>query len=296
MKSFSANILALIVLSFFSNLEAKSYVFGGLGAQFNVGSLGDIITKEGLDASNYYSVKSTDGQDGVAPRLALIPENRLISLENSTVGLISAKTNGSMTGLVISLGYEREFSNVFFWRVTANYTRKVMGGDTQAKLAGVTFYDMEWDYNAIQIPVNVGMKVSVSEDVAIYLGGGAHYFKGGWSLSGSNISADVHRALSDAFGPDNPWGGLVNDGADPSVLWENTRFNVSGLAPNWLIGAQAKLSDKNYLYIEAETLFSSEFGIGHTRSLGGADGLAPSPVYPIVLGGTQYRVGYKHEM
>ncbi|MGJ4746360.1 porin OmpL1 [Leptospira sp. SA-E8] len=278
-------------------LNAKTYVMGSAGLQFDLGDLGSTISTDGLDSSSNYATKdSTNTTSGVLPRLAVIPENRLLTLQHSSNGLISAKTNGAMTGLVLSLGYEQDFGKAFFWRVNAHYTRKVMGGDTEAKFAGQSFYHMTWDYNAIQIPVNVGIKLSVSEDAAIYIGAGIHYFKGGWSLAGHNRLNDVHEALVNAGITDTTVLGLVADGTDPSANWENTRFNVSGIAPNWLMGAQARISDKGHMYMEMETLFSFQYGIAHPSSEGGMVGLAPSVAYPQVLGGTQYRFGYKHEI
>ncbi|EJZ41655.1 porin OmpL1 [Leptospira licerasiae] len=277
-------------------LEAKSYVMGSAGLQFDLGALGNTISTDGLDSSNNYKATSTDGGTGVLPRLAVIPENRLLTLQHSSNGLISAKTNGGMTGLTLSFGYEQDFGKAFFWRVNAHYTRKVMGGDTEAKFAGQSFYHMIWDYNAIQIPINIGIKLSVSEDAAIYIGAGIHYFKGGWSLAGHNRLNDVHEALVNAGITNTTVLGLVADGTDPSANWENTKFNVSGVAPNWLIGAQARMSDKGHIYMEMETLFSFQYGIAHPSSLGGIQGLAPSVAYPQVLGGTQYRIGYKHEI
>ncbi|PJZ48001.1 porin OmpL1 [Leptospira saintgironsiae] len=290
-------VFAVICSSF--GLSAKSYITGGLGLQFDLGSLGDTIATDGLDSSTNYKATATDGTTGVLPRRAIIPENRLLSLQHTTMGLISAKTSGAMTGLTLSLGYEQDFGKAFFWRVNAHYTRKVMGGETNAKFAGQTFYDITWDYHALQVPVNVGIKMSVTEDTSFYIGAGVHYFNGGWSLAGSNRLSDVHNALS-ALPPTTPGLntilGLVADGTDPSANWEKTTFQVSGVAPNWLLGAQTKISDKGSLYMEVETLFSFKYGIAHPRSAGGAVGLAPSVAYPQVLGGNQYRFGYKHEI
>ncbi|TGM95172.1 porin OmpL1 [Leptospira dzoumogneensis] len=277
-------------------LNAKSYVMGSAGLQFDLGDLGSTISTDGLDSAGSFSTKATDGTPGVLPRRAVIPENRLLTLQHSSNGLISAKTNGAMTGLTLSLGYEQDLGKVFFWRINAHYTRKIMGGDTEAKFAGQSFYHMTWDYNAIQIPVNVGIKLSISEDASIYIGAGVHYFKGGWSLAGNNRLNDVHETLVNAGITDTTVLGLVADGTAPSANWENTKFNVSGIAPNWLLGAQARISDKGHVYMEMETLFSFKYGIAHPSSEGGMVGLAPSVAYPQVLGGNQYRFGYKHEI
>ncbi|TGM95171.1 porin OmpL1 [Leptospira dzoumogneensis] len=298
-RNITKALLVFAVLCSSFGLSAKSYITGGLGLQFDLGSLGDTIATDGLDSSTNYSTTATDGTTGVLPRRAIIPENRLLSLQHTTMGLISAKTSGAMTGLTLSLGYEQDFGKAFFWRANAHYTRKVMGGETTGKFAGQTFYDITWDYHALQVPVNVGIKLSVTEDTSFYIGAGVHYFNGGWSLAGSNRLSDVHNALA-ALPPTTPGlttiMGLVADGTDPSANWEKTTFQVSGVAPNWLIGAQTKISDKGSLYMEVETLFSFKYGIAHPRSAGGAVGLAPSVAYPQVLGGNQYRFGYKHEI
>lgn len=295
-RNITKALLVFAVLCSSFGLSAKSYITGGLGLQFDLGSLGDTIATDGLDSSTNYSTTATDGTTGVLPRRAIIPENRLLSLKHTTMGLISAKTSGAMTGLVMSLGYEQDFGKAFFWRVNAHYTRKVMGGDTNAKFLGQGFYDITWDYHAVQVPVNVGIKLSVTEDTSFYIGAGVHYFNGGWSLAGSNRLSSVHDALV-AAGVNSPTLlGLVADGTNPPANWEKTTFQVSGVAPNWLIGAQSRISDKGHIYMEVETLFSFKYGIAHPRSAGGAEGLAPSVAYPQVLGGNQYRFGYKHEI
>lgn len=296
-RNITKALFVLAVLSSTVSLSAKSYITGGLGLQFDLGQLGDTIATDGLDSStNYATTDSKETTNGVLPRRAVIPENRLLSLKYSSNGLISAKTSGAMTGLVLSLGYEHDFGKAFFWRVNTHYTRKIMGGDTTAKFLGQTFYDITWNYHAVQIPVNVGIKVSVSEDAAIYIGAGVHYFNGGWSLEGSNRLSSVHDALVAAGVNNTTVLGLIADGTDPAANWEKTTFQVSGIAPNWLIGAQARISDKGHVYMEAETLYSFKYGIGHPSSPGGIAGLAPSVAYPQVLGGTQYRFGYKHEI
>ncbi|EQA44589.1 hypothetical protein LEP1GSC050_4192 [Leptospira broomii serovar Hurstbridge str. 5399] len=53
----------ILVLMFFSslrNLSAKSYVFGSIGTQFDLGRLGKTITQDGQNAYSYYDVQSSD--------------------------------------------------------------------------------------------------------------------------------------------------------------------------------------------------------------------------------------------
>ncbi|WP_165783787.1 phosphomethylpyrimidine synthase ThiC [Leptospira ellisii] len=154
-RNMSKVLLVLAVLSSAASLSAKSYAFGSLGLQFDLGQLGGTITKDGLDAANYYPVTATNGQPGTASRRAIIAENRLQTLENTTVGLINVKANGAMSGLVLSAGYEHEFGKYFFARIAANYTRKIMGGDTVMDLStGKNIHETrEWILRNSPVPI-----------------------------------------------------------------------------------------------------------------------------------------------
>ncbi|MBW0432378.1 porin OmpL1 [Leptospira yasudae] len=317
-RNMSKVLLVLAVLfASAASLSAKSYAIVGFGLQLDLGQLGGTITKDGLDAASYYGpVRSSNtctvGTDagciqdpskaagtgtyvGVAPRRAIPAENRLITLDRTTGGLVNARTTkGAMVGGNLMVGYESDFAKYFFWRVAAEYTQKISGGVTKADIAGYNLVDITWGFSAIVIPATVGIKLNVTEDAAVYMGAGLNYFNGGWSLNGMNNIKGGHDMLS-AAGLTSV-ANLLSDGTDPVTTREHTRFRASGIAPNFLIGTQARVSDKGHVFLELETIMSAAYSVGKTQSVGGASNLSPYPAYPIVVGGQIYRFGYKHEL
>lgn len=317
-RNMSKVLLVLaVLLSSVASLSAKSYAVVGFGLQLDLGQLGGTITKDGLDAASYFGpVRSSNtctvGADagciqdpskaagtgnyvGVAPRRAIPAENRLITLDRTTGGLVNARsTKGAMVGGNLMVGYESDFSKYFFWRVAAEYTQKISGGVTKADIAGYNIVDITWGFSSIVIPATVGIKINVTEDAAVYMGAGLNYFNGGWSLNGMNNIKSGYDMLT-AAGLTSV-ANLLSDGTDPVVTREHTRFRASGIAPNFLIGTQARISDKGHVFLELETIMSAAYAVGKTQSVGGASNLSPYPAYPIVVGGQIYRFGYKHEL
>ncbi|MBM9502636.1 porin OmpL1 [Leptospira sp. 201903071] len=316
-RNMSKVLLVLALFSSAASLSAKSYGIVGFGLQLDLGQLGGTITKDGLDAATYYGpVRSSNvctvGTDagciqdpskatgsgtyiGVAPRRAIPAENRLITLERTSGGIINAgTTKGAMVGGNLMVGYESDFAKYFFWRVAAEYTQKISGGVTKADIAGYSIVDITWGFSAIVIPATVGIKLNVTEDTAVYMGAGLNYFNGGWSLNGTNNIKGGYDILT-AAGVTS-LANLLSDGTDPVTTREHTRFRASGIAPNFLIGTQARVTDKGHVFIELETIMSAAYSVGKTQSVGGASNLSPYPAYPIVVGGQIYRFGYKHEL
>ncbi|WP_016758157.1 MULTISPECIES: porin OmpL1 [Leptospira] len=318
-RNMSKVLFALaVVFSSAASLSAKSYAIVGFGLQLDLGQLGGTITKDGLDAATYYGpVRSTNtctvnandptcvqnpskpaGEGnyvGVGTRRAIAAENRLITLDRTTGGIINARsTKGAMVGGNLMVGYESDFGKYFFWRVAAGYTQKISGGITKADIAGLNIVDITWGFSAIVIPATVGIKLNVTEDAAVYMGAGLNYFNGGWSLNGMNNIKGGHDILA-AAGVTSI-ANLLADGTDPITTREHIRFRATGIAPNFLIGTQARVTDKGHVFLELETIMSAAYSVGKTQSIGGASTLAPFPTYPIVVGGQIYRFGYKHEL
>ncbi|WP_061272959.1 porin OmpL1 [Leptospira interrogans] len=313
-----ALLILAVALSSAASLSAKTYAIVGFGLQLDLGQLGGTITKDGLDAATHYGpVRSSNtctvgpsdpacfqnpakptGEGnylGVAPRKAIPAENRLITLDRTTGGAINARsTKGAMVGGNLMVGYESDFGKYFFWRVAAEYTQKISGGVTKADIAGYNIVDMTWGFSSIVIPATVGIKLNVTEDAAIYMGAGLNYFNGGWSLNGSNNIKGGYDILTAAGA--GAVANLLSDGTDPVTTREHVRFRTSGIAPNFLIGTQARVTDKGHVFIELETIMSAAYAVGKTQSVGGATNLSPFPAYPIVVGGQIYRFGYKHEL
>ncbi|RHX89372.1 porin OmpL1 [Leptospira stimsonii] len=311
--------LLFLAVVFFSTMSvsAKSYAIVGLGLQLDLGEMGSTITKDGIDAATYFGpVRSSNpcsvGVDsgcvqdpskaagtgtylGVGVRRAVPSENRLIILERTTGGLINARsTKGAMVGGNLMVGYESDFAKYFFWRIAAEYTQKIAGGITKADMLGISLVDITWGFSSVVIPATVGLKINFTEDTAIYLGAGINYFNGGWSLNGTNNIKAGYDVLS-AVGL-STLANLVSDGTDPVSTREHTRFRASGFAPNFLIGTQARVSEKGHVFIEVETILSEAYSVGKSQTVGGAVNISPYPAFSIVVGGQVYRFGFKQEL
>jgi hypothetical protein len=208
--------LLILVLGFsVGGVFAQSAYLGyGLGLQFDLAGLGATITKDGLD--NRYGTQKI-----------IIPENTIDVLQRS--GLVSRETKGAMTGLALSVFYERDMAD-FFYRIEGSYTRKIMGGYTKAQLAGYTFIEQSWDFYSLVVPLYLGIKANVSESASVYGAFGINYFRGGWSLSGT-----VDGATPCYIGQT-----ILKDD-----LREQDRNALCGLGPNGL-GLINPLTELNY--------------------------------------------------
>ncbi|TGN01610.1 porin OmpL1 [Leptospira yasudae] len=312
-KSYWLTFCLFFSFSLCENLSAKSYFLTGLGLQFDLGSMGEVITKDGINSGQYHTVQSSNTCDpsvavcsqngfvnGVALRRLVVPENRLITIERTTGGVFQAESaQGAMVGGNIMAGFEKDFGKYFFWRISANYTQKIAGGVTKASFIGYRFIDANWNFQSLVVPATIGIKLNVSDDAAVYMGMGLNYYTGGWGLRGRNDSKTVADTL-DALIISVPQLALVRDllkdGPDPPSVRENTQFRISGFSPNWLIGTQARITDKGYVFLEVETVFASKMDSTTSQSLGTVLNLSPTPAFPIQVGGQTYRAGYKHEL
>jgi hypothetical protein len=297
MKLLKKLLILLLALSI-GGLFAEGAYFGyGLGLQFDLGQLGSTITKDGLDNRN-------------GTQKIIIPENTIDVYHRS--GLVSRETKGAMSGLMINLFYERDLTD-FFYRVEGAYTRKIIGGHTKAQLAGYTFIDQNWDFYSIVVPLYLGIKANVSESSSVYGALGINYFRGGWSLHGTNdgatpclISSGILCGLGangfGVFGTDlsiipfvlsNPT--LLYSGA---IFSEQVVFDVSGIGFNFMIGIDKKLQSGNKFYFELEYLLDAKMDNAPVRSLGTITQLASTGniSYPIVVGGLRYKFGFKQPL
>nr|WP_232380697.1 porin OmpL1 [Leptospira ainlahdjerensis] len=275
--------------------------------------MGEVITKDGINSGQYFPVQSSNpcepGMVGCNPngrigglqlRRLVVPENRLITIERTTGGVFQAESaQGAMVGGNLMVGFEKDFSKYFFWRISGNYTEKIAGGITKASFLGYRFIDANWNFQSVMIPATIGIKIHVSEDSSVYMGLGLNYYSGGWGLRGRNDSKTVSDTL-DILSVSVPQLALVRDllrdGPDPTAVRENIQFRISGFSPHWLLGTQARITERGLLFLEVETVFASEYDSTTSQSLGTILNLSPTPAFPILLGGQVFRAGYKHEL
>jgi hypothetical protein len=299
LKSLRIGIMGIVFVAAAASLSAqtgpRSYVNFGLGGQFDLAGLGGTILKDGLDSSK--PVKDSQGNVAGGTQQAIYAENTLVGLNKSTNGFVGVKDNGAMTGLNLNIGYEKEglFGiNSLFYRVSINHTSKIAGGYTSSTVAGYKWLEQEWSYSAWTIPAFIGVKLfNASNDTAVYVAGGANYFKGQWGVAGTVDGDTLKNALPGLAGPG---GAFLSDAPTPGIYKENIKFGASGFGLNWLVGAQTKVTEKGHIFFELETILSGAMGTGGTQSYGGANAIAPIAAYPVIVGGQTYRVGYKLEL
>lgn len=263
------------------SVSAKSYWFGGLGLQTDLGQLGSTIMVDGLTASTGPGDK------------AIVAENKLKTASAATGNklMYSPKSEGALTGGILNLGYERDIKEHFFARISLNYTEKIMGGHNITKVGVYDWYNVRFNYHSWIIPVHFGLKLKMTDKSTFYIGGGMNYYQGGFGIKGrvdgKSIASlgDRGKLLADALGVSNT-----------QIIDEDVQFRVKGKGMNWVIGASAPLDDKTSVFFEVETILSGQQGKGVTKSEGGKQAMAYEVYYPVILGGTIYRVGYKKEI
>jgi hypothetical protein len=283
-----------------------SYIGLAIGIQFDLGQLGGTIAKDGLDAGDNFPqgnrcnptavLSNSCLIQGVGTQQLIVPENRLIALEANTLGAVRSTTNGPMQGAHLGLFYESEGESTF-WRVGIGHTRKVMGGESSSTLLkgtglDYTWYDIKWDFYAWFIPAIWGIKAGVGESASVYGGLGINYAWGGWSLGGINDGDALNNALAQNAGIRTS---IDSTGALSSVpvAYESVKFRVKSILPTFLIGFDKKLENGDKIFFEIEYVTAGGYDTAGVKSEGGARGLAPWATYPVVLGGTQYKFGYK---
>lgn len=285
--------LAVVSLAATSVHAEGSYLGLGLGLQFDLGDLGSTITKDGLDSS-----KTTPSGQTMQ---MIVPENTLDVYRAASI--MSVKQSSAMTGGILSVFWENEGQNTF-WRVGVDYTRKVMGGHTEASIATAKFIDMTWTYEAYHIPLYWGIKAGVGESASVYGGLGLHYYRGGWGIEGDSngqIPYDLSNGLL-SVGPHATAqlykGGTYNGTDAFPVIGEKVKFDVNGVGFNFLVGVERKLQSGNKTYFEIEHVIGGKMDNAPVRTFGTVKSLATTGTisYPINLSGTRFKFGYKIAM
>ncbi len=328
------SILIVAVSLLASSVYAEGSFIGlGVGLHFDLGSLANTITKDGLDSTvgqpnmtgasggfgcnpaiqaynaNSYAgagaVLSCQGEKQGTKQALIMAENKLLGMEKALPGFYSANATGPMTGIVLDAFWEREGVNTF-WRIGASYTQKIKGGHTDAAMLGIKWYDVDWNYKSLVVPFYFGLKAGVGESGSVYAGIGVNYAMGGWSVGGNNFGDFPTTVLGGLFGPvgsntvkvsapDGVSGTRVFDRGGP-LIGEAINFKVRGYGFNAIIGVEKKLESGSKLFIEIEDIFGGGYGVVQSKTQAASQGLAPFPVYPISLGGTRYKFGYKISM
>lgn len=315
MKHAKLMALGLFAVAFTTAQAEGAYLGFGLGLQFDLAGLGKTITVDGLDSptspagdcttSTYQTNGGFCTVTGTPVRQKLIePENKYIALEKISGGWtnIDNSNGGPMVGAALKVFYEKNWDNTFV-RGGVNYTKKIKGGHTKISTGGVEWYNLNFGYQSLVVPLYYGFKTSVGETSSVYAGGGINWFRGGFSLEGSNMGS-IANALNNA--PQSPTlirgGSGVYSTVDATtavathrgVVYDRIAFRASGIGFNFLIGVEKKLASGDKLFFEFEHIISG--GQPHAYTEGAIAAFAPVVSYPQNLSGTVYTFGYKMAM
>ncbi|MCB1143962.1 MAG: porin OmpL1 [Leptospiraceae bacterium] len=282
----------------FKNTGKGRLIFGG-HLYFDPNGLGGTVIKDGLSGGTRIISKDLDSNGTYETQVlsnqsAFIPDNKLTTLHHLTGGGIHTKAGGPMQGGGLTLGYEKDVGENFFWRVGLNISTKISGGHTTSSIGPYKWYDVYWNFRSAVIPAYFGIKLNFGEKSSFYVAPGLHYFRAMWNVKGYNDG----DALAAALGSDRmnqlP---VIADSVRPGARQEDTVFSAGGVGFNYIIGAHTKVSDKGFIFMEVETLVSGNLtAVGATKSSGGLAALSPYPVYPVSVAGNYYRFGYKLEL
>ena len=303
-----------------SSVYADGYLYLGIGIEPDLGGLTGTIAKDGLDSIKgkpnlvgYTSNPLGCYGESAATQLScgevkgtvqdsVIPENELLSFQRVTAGALRVtRAEGGMIGLNLNVAWENQGESTW-WRVGVERTERIRGGRTEAELAGIQWYKIHFNYSDWRIPILWGLRAEISKaGSSVYGGLGIYLYDGGWSISGNNIGDIPTNALGGLLG--TSFGvtatrdefGRLQGGA---IVGEDAAFRVRGFGFNFLIGVDAVVGDgKSKLFFEID----HKLGGGYDKplrplSVGGSQHLAPFVTYPIKVGGTSYKFGYKMAM
>ncbi len=304
-----------VLLAASGNLSAEGRSFIGLGAGLmtDLGGLGSTIAVDGLSSgtAEYPALSGASMgsgcdqapdpaacQRGVSGRSqqVIVPENKLITYERATAGLIDAKTSGSMTGGVLSGFYEYEWSNHFFARGGLNYIRKIMGGKTRSSVAGIEWLDITWDYKMLFAPIHLGIKVGDRDGAQMYGALGLLYFDGSFSVGGKNIGDIPAYIMKMNIGTQTSLDPVTNDLEGGALMYEASVFRGHGMGFAALVGVENRLENGDKIFLEVNHVTAGSQGKALAQDTGNRRHMSTHPTYPVIMNGTYFSAGYKVEL
>lgn len=275
-----------------------------------------------IDANRLGETISTDGLDAAAPRIQILPgfeaagdpvpeiaflDQAVITAENSLVvledlGMISdLQQGGAMVAFDIALNIRYDFLDVLFARIGFNYSFRGIGGETSWKSdqdGDGNFTDehlQKWDYQAIGIPLYVGVNVPVLDGkFNAYAGIGAAWASGGFTLE---LKAPAGWYYVAANGT-NPFAAGEN-GLEPArlgAIHEKASIEGSAIGLGYLVGVDGEVVENLNVFVESETQYVAKMSEAVAFSDEGSAQIfgAPKLAYPAIPGGQVIRLGLKY--
>jgi hypothetical protein len=304
MRHIKSVLFVGILLIFATSVHAKgsSYLGFGVGILPDMFGFGETIMASGLDAGTSNprligcpSSPECRRENPGDEQSVVIAEKDLLILQDYTNDAIQAETNGALLGLVLNVFWESEGDNTF-WRVGFDYSRKLTGGHSEARLLGIKWYDLHIDGETMMIPFYYGFKAGVGEKASVYMGAGVNLWYGYYQIDLTSIGDYPTAILGTPVGLTTVTDAEGKNKGGP-VVGESIKLQAKGFGFNVVLGVEAKIgTGGNKLFLELDyKLSGAQSESGRVRTGAGVSHVAPMLVYPVVTG-LVYRFGYKMAM
>lgn len=321
MRKIFAIVVSLLMITT-APLAAEGAYYGiGLGLMPNANSLSNTIMIDGLESSigapvmtgastgtgcTEFETDSSDydtclAEDKAVRQEILVPENKLISLDRASWGVIRSDTNGGLNALTLDAFYEYNWKNTFI-RGGISYAKKVMGGSSKSSIAGINWYQLEYDYEAKWVPVWFGIKTSVNEDSQVYGAISVNYYDGYWSVKGYNVGDIPTQILGVPMG--TSYARRYDAEKDEyqtvggPLLNASLLFRGNGIGFGAMIGFETKVNDKgSKFFLEITHMFAGTQADSLTADYSTIQHMGLAHItYPFAIVGTYFSMGYKHSL
>ena len=314
--------------------ETLSFGFS-TGMRTNMALLGDTIAKDGtIELGSGTALRALGGTKNVFQSDkddAVLVHNSAST--NSAYKFLDSSTNGgALMGLTVGGEVKLELAKILhlplFVRTGAEYTFRISGGNHERTLGsaiengtplggavreatgGVTGGTMSYAFDSswLEVPLTIGLSIPIEGGHRVYGGLGPSYYRGSWSVQ-VDMDERYVRAATTLLDGNTVYGPLVKN-----AIHDKVSFDWAGLGFNYVLGIEARLSDRDVLFFEwaatggADTRFSSAPSPDVQRFLtavnSGVSGGVVLPAsaddrflkriaYPVVLGGGFFRLGYR---
>lgn len=240
-------ILAITLISINPSFARNGLSVGlGLGVNPDPGGVRNIVEDDGIRGVDTGGAAAMVGY-------GLPSKSRLNTLAGysspfSTVRDINEK--GRFESPEISLHARFDFFHILFIRGGVNYTKLTdielswqytgyyLNGGNQPTLAGQTSKQV-YKYQFLSVPVTLGLNLTLEKGkYNIYFGLGPTFIKG-------NFSIDINFPQDAVFA-------LVYNPLTSNQFSDKLDFSFSGIGMNFLVGADAKLTNDLLLYVEVQ--------------------------------------------
>lgn len=288
--------------------EDRLSVGFGFGYKIDANRLGETISTDGLDAAapRIQILPGFEGAGDPVPEIAFLDQS-VITSENTLVVLEDAgeikdlEQGGAMVAFDLALNIRYDFLDVLFARIGFNYSFRGIGGETSWKSdqdGDDVFTDehlQKWDYQAIGIPLYVGVNVPVMDGkFNAYAGVGVAWASGGFTLE-LKAPDGWYYVAANGQNPFNA-GEEGLEAAKVGAVNEKASIEGSAFGLGYIVGVDGEVVPDLNIFVEAETQYVAKMSeaVAFSDERSGQVFGSPKLAYPAIPGGQVIRLGVKY--